>query len=113
MFRRLLLAVLLVVIIWLGLLSNPARSQQVESRINNLQADLNRVESRLSQIESRLNQGRPAASPRTTITVPPGSRRNLSQSEREKMFDNLATLVVELKQQVTKLETRVSQLESR
>lgn len=113
MFRRLLLAVLLVMIIWLGLLSNPATSQQVESRLNNLQADLNRVESRLSQIESTLNQTRLSPSPRTSVTVPPISRRNVSPPEREQMFDRLATLVIELKQQVNKLETRVIQLESR
>ncbi|MBD2363840.1 hypothetical protein H6G36_22060 [Anabaena minutissima FACHB-250] len=113
MFRRLLLAVSLVIIIWLGLLSNPATSQQVESRLNNLQVDLNRVELRLNQIESRFNQNRQSPSPRTPITIPPGSRRTISQSEQEQMFDRLATLVVELKQQVNNLEMRVSKLESR
>lgn len=113
MLRRLLLAGILVMIIWLGLLSNPAASQQIESRLNNLQADFNRVQSRLSQIESQLNQNRPPSSARTTITVPSGSRRNLSQQDRERMFDRLATLVVELKQQVNKLEERVSKIESR
>ena len=111
MLHRLLFAGVLVVIIWLGLLSNTASSQQIESRFNNLQADFNRVNLRLNQIELRLNQGSQLSSPRTSITVPPG--RNLSQQEREQMFDRLATLVVELKQQVNKLEQRVSQLESR
>ena len=113
MFRRILFAGILVMIIWMGLLSNKASSQQVESRINNLEADLNRVESRLNQIESQFGN-RQSSSPRTTLTPPSGnSRRNLSLSERDKMFDRLATLVVELKQQVNKLEERVSQLESR
>ncbi|BAB76724.1 hypothetical protein ACN23B_25220 [Anabaena sp. FACHB-709] len=113
MFRRWLFAGALVMVIWLGLLSSPASSQQIESRLNNLQADFSRVLSRLNQIESRLNQNRQSASsPRTTITVPSGSRRNISLQEQEKMFDRLATLVVELKQQVNKLEARVTKLES-
>lgn len=71
MFRRWLFAGALVMVIWLGLLSSPASSQQIESRLNNLQADFSRVLSRLNQIESRLNQNRQSASsPRTTITVP-------------------------------------------
>lgn len=114
MFRKWLFAVTLVIVIWLGLLSTPASSQQIDSRLNNLQADFNRVLSRLNQIERQINQNRPrGSSPRTTITVPSGSRRNVAQTDREQMFDRLATLVVELKQQVNKLETRVDKLESR
>jgi ribosome-associated translation inhibitor RaiA len=113
MLRRLLFAGFLVIFIWLGLLSNPAASQQIESRLNNLQADFNRVQSRLNQLESQLNKNPVPSSARTSITVPSGSRRNLSQQQREQMFDRLATLVVELKQQVNKLEQRVSQIESR
>ncbi|WP_066375550.1 MULTISPECIES: hypothetical protein [unclassified Anabaena] len=112
MFRRLLFAIALVIVIWLGLLSSPASSQQIESRLNNLQADFNRVESRLNQLESQFSQNRQLPSSRTTITLPSGSRRNVSQSERDRMFDRLATLVVELKQQVNQLEARVSRLES-
>ncbi|ABA21903.1 conserved hypothetical protein [Trichormus variabilis ATCC 29413] len=113
MLRRWLFAGALVIVIWLGLLSSPASSQQIESRLNNLQADFSRVLSRLNQIESQLNQNRQSpSSPRTTITVPSGSRRNISLQEQEKMFDRLATLVVELKQQVNKLEARVTKLES-
>ncbi|YAF98687.1 MAG: hypothetical protein AB3A66_03665 [Nodularia sp. CChRGM 3473] len=112
MFGRLIFAGVVVMIVWLGLLSNPASSQQIESRFNNLQADFNRVESRLSRIESQLNQIGQSPAPRTTLTPRQsnGARRNLSQQER--MFDRLATLVVELKQQVNELEERIAQLES-
>ncbi len=112
MFKRLLFAAAFAIVLWIGLLSNPASSQQVESRINNLEADLNRVQSQLNQIQSQMGQTRLSPSPRTTLT-PRQPSRNLSQTERDKMFDRLATLVVELKQQVNKLETRVSQLEKR
>ncbi|MBW4560999.1 MAG: hypothetical protein KME32_07530 [Mojavia pulchra JT2-VF2] len=113
-FNKLLLAGVLAMFIWMGLLSHPAASQQVQSRINNLEADLRRVQLQLNQIQSQFGQGRFSPSPRTTITPQPsGPRRNLSQQERDRMFDRLATLMVELKQQVNKLETRVSKLESR
>jgi len=108
--RLLTLALVLVLIIWGGLFSNTASSQQVESRLNNLQADFNRVESRLNQIESQLYQNRQAPSTRTTLTPrQPTGRGN----ERDKMFDRLATLVVELKQQVNTLEKRIAKLEAR
>lgn len=112
MFKRLLFATLFAIVLWMGLLSNTASSQQVESRINNLEADLNRVRSQLNQIQSQMGQTRLSPSPRTTLT-PRQPSRNLSQTERDKMFDRLATLVIELRQQVNKLETRVSQLEKR
>lgn len=109
----LIVAGILATIIWGGLFGNTALSQQVESRISNLEADFNRVESRLNQIESQLGQGRQSLSRRTTLTPrqSSGSRGNLSQ--QDPMFDRLATLVVELKQQVNKLEGRVSKLETR
>ncbi|MBW4454796.1 MAG: hypothetical protein KME55_19970 [Nostoc indistinguendum CM1-VF10] len=109
----LIFAGILATILWGGLFGNTASSQQVESRIYNLEADFNRVESRLNQIESQLGQSRRSPSSRTTLTPrqPRGSRGNLSQ--QDPMFDRLATLVVELKQQVNKLEERVSNLETR
>ncbi len=110
----LLLAGVLAVVIWGGLFSHPAASQQIESRLSNLEADFNRLESQINQLQSQL-QGRPQSSPRTTLAPPQSqrSRRNLPQENREKMFDRLATLVVELKQQVNALEKRVNQLEKR
>ncbi len=114
MFSKLLFAGILVIMIWLGLLSNSASSQQVESRINNLQADFNRFESRLSRVEAQLTQTRQPTSLRNTAIAPSATpRQNLSQQERLRMFDRLATLVIELKQQVDKLEERVSKLDSR
>ncbi len=111
--KVLVIAGVLVTIIWGGLFSKTASSQQVESRINNLEADFNRVELRLNQIESQLGKNRQSPSSRTTLTPrqSTNSRQNLSQPDR--MFDRLATLVVELKQQINKLEERVSRIESR
>jgi type II secretory pathway component PulM len=105
------LGILTFILIWSGLFSHPAASQQIESRLNNLEADFNRLQSEVNQLQSQLSN-RPSSSPRTTITPSP-SRRNLSQKEKDKMFDRLATLVVEVKRQVQGLEKRVTKLESR
>ncbi|MDZ8187521.1 MAG: hypothetical protein RMX96_22060 [Nostoc sp. ChiSLP02] len=112
-FKVLIIAGILAAIFWGGLFSNTALSQQIESRLNNLEADFNRVESRLSQLESQINRGGRSPSPRTTLTPrqSTGSRQN--SSGQDQMFDRLATLVIELKQQVNKLEERVSKIEAR
>ncbi|PLZ04942.1 hypothetical protein [Fischerella thermalis] len=105
------LGILAFIFIWGILFSHPAVSQQIESRLNNLEADFNRLQSEVNQLQSQLSN-RPSSLPRTTITPSP-SRRNLSQQEKDKMFDRLATLVVEVKRQVQGLEKRVTKLESR
>ncbi|BAZ70410.1 MAG: hypothetical protein KME28_02265 [Pelatocladus maniniholoensis HA4357-MV3] len=105
------LGTLVFIMFWGDLFSHPAASQQIESRLNNLEADFNRLESQVNQLQSQLSN-RPSSSRRTTITPSPSSRRNLSQ-QKDPMFDRLATLVVEVKRQVQRLEKRVTQLESR
>ncbi|MDM9379732.1 hypothetical protein QUB80_03330 [Chlorogloeopsis sp. ULAP01] len=108
-----LIGVLTAIVIWGSLFSYPAASQQVESRLSNLEADFRRLEAQVNQLQSQRGQPR-SPSPTTTLTprqTSPG--RNLSPQERDKMFDRLATLVVELKQQVNTLEERVVKLESR
>jgi outer membrane murein-binding lipoprotein Lpp len=111
--QLLTLAVALVLIIWGGLFSNTASSQQIESRLNNLQADFNRLESQFNQLESQIYQRQPSST-RTTLTPRQSTGRgNLSPAQRDQMFDRLATLVVELKQQVNTLEKRIAKLEAR
>lgn len=114
MWKKLLFAGVFVIILWSGILSNTASSQQVDFRVNNLESNLRRVELRLNQIELLLRQNPQIPSSRIpeTPSKPQISRRNLSQSERDKMFDRLSTLFVELKQQVNDLTRRVVKLES-
>jgi cell division protein FtsB len=106
------LALFLLIMLWGGVFSNTALSEQIESRFYNLEADFNRLESRVDRIEAQLSQtGR---SPSAGVTTTPSrSGRTVSPQEREKMFDRLATLVIELKQQVNTLEGRVAKLEKR
>lgn len=115
MLKKLLFAGVLVIMLWSGIFSNTASSQQVEFRVNNLESDLRRLELRLNQIELLLSQKPQTPSSRITQGSPklPNSTRNLSLLERDRMFDRLSTLVVELKQQVNNLEKRVIKLESR
>nr|WP_088243498.1 hypothetical protein [Calothrix rhizosoleniae] len=108
---KLVFTLFLIVIMWGGLFTYPAVSQRIESRLNNLEFDLNRLESRLSRIESEISRtGRDRRIP--TIPRQSTRRRGLSQRERDRMFDRLATLFIELKQQVQTLEKRVKKLES-
>ena len=105
------LTLLLVIVVWTWLISAPA-SSQTQSQINALEVDINGIESRLNRIEAQLNQLGRFAPPTAT---PPPSRSNSGRNtplSRDQMFDRLATLVIELKQQVNKLETRVAKLES-
>jgi outer membrane murein-binding lipoprotein Lpp len=115
MLKKLLFSGTLVIIIWSGILLNTASSQQTDFRVNNIESDLRRLESRLNQIELSIGQNREPPTSRTTVSPSktPNPKRTLSQSERDKIFDRLSTLVIELKQQVNNLTKRVTQLESR
>ncbi|MEA5597244.1 hypothetical protein [Rivularia sp. UHCC 0363] len=111
MFNKLLLTVILVILIWGGLLSDKAVSGLLESRLSNLESNVYRLESQISRIETQINRSGSSLPniPNNLPSQPP--MRRLSQSERDKMFDRLATLVIELKQDVKQLQKRVSQLE--
>ncbi|CEJ44778.1 hypothetical protein [Umezakia ovalisporum] len=113
MLRRLILAGIVVIVVWTGLFSHPAVSQQIESRFNNLVADFHRFESRLNKVESKLSGTGQLSSARTYLTPPQSSDTQGNLSHQEQMFERLATLLVELKQQVNQLEKKVAELESR
>ncbi len=102
------LATILVIVSWYGF-NSPAFSQS--SRVINLDADLSRLESRINRIEAQLSQLTRGQAPVSPPPSPINSGRRQPQLSREQMFDNLATLVVETKDQVNKLQARVSKLE--
>ncbi|MBE9214754.1 hypothetical protein IQ247_19120 [Plectonema cf. radiosum LEGE 06105] len=109
---KLLSVIILVIIIWGGLFTDIAVSGLLESRLNNLESRFYRLESQVNRIEMQGNRG--SSSPKIPNTSLPSQRsgRRLSQSERDKMFDRLSTLVIELRQDVNQLQKRVSQLEN-
>lgn len=104
------IAMLLVILAWISLTPEVALSQQVESRINNLEFDLRNIESRLGQIESQLGQSARSVSP-TTVT--PNNQVRNRQLARLQSFDKLANLAIETRQDLKQLEARVAKLESR
>jgi len=113
-----IIAVVLIILTWSGSFSSKALSQQVESRLSNLEVDVNSLESRLNQIETQLGQlrfslGKPDI-PVPTLRPSQGtSIRTISPQERDRMFDRLATLVIEIKDDIKSLDARVTKLESR
>ncbi|MBF2015901.1 MAG: hypothetical protein IGS23_12005 [Rivularia sp. T60_A2020_040] len=111
-FTKLLFIGFLVIIVWGGLLSDQAVSGLLESRLNNLESKFYRLESQVNRLETQINGGSSSVKkPNNSLPSQRASRR-LSQPERDKMFDRLSTLVIELKEDVKKLEKRVSQLEN-
>jgi BMFP domain-containing protein YqiC len=111
MYRKVLLlclATILIIISWYGL-DSAAFSQT--SRVTNLDADISRLETRLNRVEAQLSQLTRGQTPVSPVPAPTNSGRKQPQLSREQMFDNLATLVVETKEQVNKLQARVSKLE--
>lgn len=103
------IALIAVIIAWGGLVSAPASSQ--ESRLNALEVDVRGVQSRLNRIEAQLNQlgGRSVRVP----SAPPSSSGRNRQLNSDPMFDRLATLAIEQKERMDRLEARISRLESR
>ena len=105
---------LAIALLFLGLLAlslqsySPAEAQAgLESRVSRLETELIGIQSRLSQLGSSL--------PRQSISVPPPTLPSGTQrvASTDPQFDRLATLVIELKERVTILETRFNTLERR
>lgn len=110
MLRRLLITGICVIIVWSGVLLNSASPQQVDFRVNNLESDVRSLQLRLQQLELMVSKNNQLPGTNNS-PVSPNMKQNLSQSQQEKMFKNLATLVVELKEKINKLTIRVNQLE--
>jgi len=106
------IALLMITLAWGILASAPASSQ--ESRVNALEVDIRGIQSRLNRLESQLNRVG-GTSPRLPNVPPPSSsagqyRQRLSS---DPMFDRLATLAIELRERIDRIDARVSKLESR
>jgi len=112
MFKKLLSITFLVIILWASLLSDTAFSGLLESRLNNLESRFYSLESQINRMETQLNRaGVSKLKVPNNPSLSQRAPRRLSQSERDKMFDRLATLVIETKQDIKDLQKRVSQLE--
>ncbi len=109
---RWFIGILLGVLLWLGLghYAGAQSEARIDSRLNRLESELGRLRSQIRQVESQLSiPNRPA--PSLPTTTPPVAEPSLNEPSLDEQFDNLATLAIELKQQVRQLEARVTQLE--
>lgn len=88
-------------------------SQQVNFRISRLESDMRMLQSRINQLESQI--GRSDRTPRPTIPDAESDLGEVSPSMQssDPMFDRLATLVIEIRQDVFALEERLEALEQR
>jgi len=114
-YKKVLLIFLAVVIaIATSLYSFPPAATAQYSRISALEVDVNGLESRLNRLEAQISQITRIPYPGAPASPPPArnTRRNQPQLSREEMFDRLATLVIETKDQVNKLQARVAKLEA-
>ena len=110
MFKLLAIALSWLLILPLQACS-PAQAQAgLDSRVSRLETDLIGVQTRLNQIEAnRSGQGGSVPAP----VAPSSDRRGDRRISADPQFERLATLVIELKERVTSLETRLGKLERR
>ena len=108
--RRSLLLVILGLLCWLGLtVSSLAQGTNIrlESRVDRLESELSRVRSQITRLEAQVS-GRSLPPP----TSPTSPVDGLDELSLEEQFDNLATLAIEIRQDLRQLEERVAQLET-
>lgn len=113
-YKKVLLIFLAVVIAIATLYSFPPAATAQDSRISALEVDISGLESRLNRLEAQISQITRIPYPGAPASPPPARnpRRNQPQLNREQMFERLATLIVETKDQVNKLQARVAKLEA-
>lgn len=99
-----------VVAVWISP-SSAQTSQQVNFRISRLETEVRMLQSQLNQLESQIGRGdRPSPMQPSAPNPDPGSLED-SMLASDPMFDRLATLVIETRQDVFALEERVEALE--
>ena len=101
------IAVILVVIA-LPIFTPAQGSYQLEYRITQLESQISDLRGQISRLESQssgISRSQPPIVPGTT-------RPNSRMRSGDPMFDNLATMVIEIKQDVIQLQQRLSHLES-
>lgn len=87
-----------------------ARLSRLESEFFMVRSQINSLESQVSRLNNRLDFAQIRQSPEPAIVPLP--QREIVESPNKQQFDRLATLLIELKEQINTLETRFSQLEA-
>jgi uncharacterized protein YceH (UPF0502 family) len=107
--KRLLIPLVMAVIAWFWITQTglaQVNDIRLESRVDRLESELSRVRSQLTRLEAQVR------APDRAMPLPPADA-DLPGNELtlDEQFDNLATLAIELKQDLRQLETKVAELE--
>lgn len=86
-----------------------ASTSLLTSRINQLESNLRILSTQVSQLQSRI--GREGRST-TAVTPPLASASTAGDPTLDAQFDNLAILVIELRDRIIELEAKVNELEA-
>jgi hypothetical protein len=114
MLRRRLLAIVGVIVFFLIAVQAwfPAQAQiSAESRLSRIETDLAGLRNQVNQLAAGRSLSGGAAPAIPLPSSSPSSRRQIASGDPQ--FDRLATLVIELKERVTKLEEQVTRLQRR
>ncbi len=118
MIKRLLILGLFAIFLFAGLqnYSVARASSDLGPRVSRLESELLNLRTQIYRLESQISSAS-RSSPQRSAPLPPAAapeepRLYRPISPTDPMFDRLATLVIELKQQVSQLENRVSALEA-
>lgn len=88
-------------------ISVASESSYVNSQLQNLRSRLRSLESQVRRLDNSMTRPSPSV-PRLERNYP----NTVQEEVPDPMFQRLATLVIELKEELRELETRVNQLES-
>lgn len=91
--------------------SSAQTSQQVNFRISRLETEIRMLQSQVNQLESQIARGDRPTRVQPTAPDPEVGALDHSILAADPMFDRLATLVIETRQDVSALEDRIDALE--
>ena len=93
-----------------------AQSSNLAPRISQLEAEIFQLRSQINRLQSQLDQTRDQPSPQIPRSTAPAPTRSPKPEQQvlpsQQMFDNLATLVIELKERIQVLEKQPCRCES-
>ncbi|MEA5500187.1 MAG: hypothetical protein WAN66_22310 [Limnoraphis robusta] len=108
---RLSLAFVTILIVWqLFSSAQASTNSQLEFRIRRLETQIGQLRGEISGLRSRSSPSVNIVEVPPVENIPPDPRSHLMSGDP--MFDRLATLVIELKQDFQQLQQRVDQIES-
>lgn len=108
------LYIVLILLVAFSSFTPAVASSALESRVSRLEAENSQLRAQVNRLETQVyGLSRPQPQVRVSRQLPrpqpsPGVGRQVTSADP--MFDRLATLVIELKERVTKLEIQVAAL---